>query len=50
MKAENIFQIIINWIVLITAPIWIIPFCLYEVHKSHGLDQVFLEGKKSIFG
>ena len=49
MEFEDIVQLIINWLIFLTAPIWAIPSLYYEALKYNKTKNIFLTGKEPIF-
>lgn len=48
-KSDCVIQLIVNWIVFITSPIWVIPFFIYFTIRDSDARSVFIDGTKSIF-
>ena len=48
-KSDCVIQLIVNWIVFITSPIWVMPFFIYFTIRDSDARSVFIDGTKSIF-
>lgn len=48
-KSDQVIQLIVNWIVFITSPIWVMPFFIYFTIRDSDVRSVFIDGTKSIF-
>ena len=48
-KSDCVIQLIVNWIVFITSPIWVMPFFMYFTIRDSDARSVFIDGTKSIF-
>lgn len=45
-KSDRIIQLIVNWILILTSPLWIIPATIYFCR--YDLKKIFIEGNESI--
>jgi len=48
-KSDQVIQLIVNWIVFITSPIWVMPFFIYFTIRDSDVKNIFIDGNKSIF-
>lgn len=47
-RSDLVIQLVVNWIIFITSPIWVIPFFIYFTIRDNDVKSVFIIGDKSI--
>jgi hypothetical protein len=48
MKTDNMIQVLVNWLLLLTAPLWVIPLLIYLLLRDREFIKIMLKGEKSI--
>lgn len=44
--SDRIIQFIVNWALLISSPLWIIPINIYFTIRDQDFKEIFITGEK----